>query len=355
MKVESTLRRKAPFDRESHELVPERDPGRIDDQHPGSDTLVDERRRRFGQRLEEPWLDVLRNDRSGTDQLPGFPAEPHGTREHGICDRGGYRFLAGRQHLDDEEGIAAGPAVELLVVEHRSRRQLRDRGARQWPETESPDGTARRELAEHAPEGVVGRELIAVAREHECGDALDSPCEQAEDIERCLVGPVDVVEDEDGSWPTRELVRERRRDLVRLSAFPQQLLQRTIGPLGRCEERPERPRREERIAGSPQHPGRILSLDERPEEARLADAGLAGDEQQLPGAAAANSRERLLEELELGAALDERRSWTGCGRACHVSWCTNKPPRLKQPLTNPVTLRYLKIGGRWRDHAPVDS
>jgi hypothetical protein len=98
---------------------------------------------------------------------------------------------------------------------------------------------------------------------------------------------------------------------VRQPAVPEQLVQLTALALGRSEERTEWTRREERVTGSPEPVGGATRIDERPEEARLADARLAGYEQQLPGAVVADVLERLLEELELAAALDEGRGGSG--------------------------------------------
>jgi hypothetical protein len=46
-------------------------------------------------------------------------------------------------------------------------------------------------------------------------------------------------------------------------------------------------------------------------EARLTDAGLAGDEQQLPTLPVMDAHERLMEEVEFVAALDEHRGGSG--------------------------------------------
>ena len=77
-------------------------------------------------------------------------------------------------------------------------------------------------------------------------------------------------------------------------AVRDELVQLGPGRLGDIQERPQRAWHEERVARSPQH-ARAAPDGERPEEARFADAGLAGDEQQLTGAAAAVTDDGVLE------------------------------------------------------------
>jgi hypothetical protein len=57
-------------------------------------------------------------------------------------------------------------------------------------------------------------ELVAVAHEDEGGNALYPAPEQANDVERCLVRPVDIFDDEHGRGISAELAHQRGRDLV---------------------------------------------------------------------------------------------------------------------------------------------
>jgi len=86
-------------------------------------------------------------------------------------------------------------------------------GQRRQPET--PCGRRRCQHAEHDPGRVVSVELvIPEARDHECGCALDPAPDEPEDVERGLVRPVDVLEDQDGR-AVLELGHQRRDDVVR--------------------------------------------------------------------------------------------------------------------------------------------
>ncbi len=72
------------------------------------------------------------------------------------------------------------------------------------------------------------------------------------------------------------------------------------------EQRPERPWREERVAGAPEDSRRSrLLLAELPDEHRLPHSRLAADEHEPPLRGRRDSRERLGEQRELPGALEE--------------------------------------------------
>ena len=79
------------------------------------------------------------------------------------------------------------------------------------------DRRTRGELAEHDPQRIGDVELVvAVAGDDERGHRLDPAGEQAEDVERRLVGPVHVLEHEDGRAPSAAAPRASAADdLVR--------------------------------------------------------------------------------------------------------------------------------------------
>jgi hypothetical protein len=96
--------------------------------------------------------------------------------------------------------------------------------------------------------------VVAIRRDEERGHRLDPAREELEDVECRLVRPVDVLEHEDRPGPRLQLVSQRRHDLVRHRAALDELLQLAVRLLGDTEQRPERPRREKRIAGAPEDP-----------------------------------------------------------------------------------------------------
>jgi hypothetical protein len=113
------------------------------------------------------------------------------------------------------------------------------------------------------------------------------------------------------------LVRERRHHLVRHRATLDDRLELATGPLGDGEQRPERTRREQRVAGAPEDPRRPAALlAEPPHEGRLADPRLAADQQDMPPRAALDGLQAIDEPRQLGATLeqDTRRARAGTSR-----------------------------------------
>jgi hypothetical protein len=105
---------------------------------------------------------------------------------------------------------------------------------------------------------------VAERRDHEHTRALDLPSEDADRVERRLVGPVDVLEDDD-QRPRRCAVEKRGDDLVGAAV-------RELGQ-GR-----ERMRREQRLALARPDLGVRLLVAEAPDDRCLPDTRLAGKE-----------------------------------------------------------------------------
>jgi len=84
--------------------------------------------------------------------------------------------------------------------------------------------------------------VVAVAGENEGGNALHLARQQAQHVERRIVGPVEVLEHEHGRAPAGQLTDERARDLVRAGLPGDELLELATGHLGDVEERTERAR-----------------------------------------------------------------------------------------------------------------
>ena len=125
--------------------------------------------------------------------------------------------------------------------------------------------------------------VVAVAGEDERGHALDLARQQAQHVERRLVGPMEVLEDEDGWAPPGQLADERAGDLVRPGLARDELLELAAGHLGDVEERAERARREQALARTPEDARRVAApIAERAQQDRLAGARLAPDEDHRP-------------------------------------------------------------------------
>ena len=128
--------------------------------------------------------------------------------------------------------------------------------------------------------------IVAVAGDDEGWHRLHPAGEQPEDVERRLVRPVQVLEDEDCRGAFAQLVREGRHHVVWRTALHDRLELAADG-LSNGDERPERTWREKRVAGAPKDPGRLaVHFAELPHEGRLADTCFTADQQDLPARAA---------------------------------------------------------------------
>ena len=105
----------------------------------------------------------------------------------------------------------------------------RDRGARQRRQRE-PVHRAPGERAEQALQRVRRAELVvAEGQDEHRGQRLDPPRHVAEHVERRVVGPVDVLDDEHGRRRGRELGQDRGEDAVDGPAVGERRRQRAAG------------------------------------------------------------------------------------------------------------------------------
>ena len=117
------------------------------------------------------------------------------------------------------------------------------------------------------------------------GHRLDPPRHVAEHVDRRVVGPVDVLDDERRRRRGRELGHDRGEDAVDGAAVGERGGQRPAGLQRGVAQRAERPRRHQVVARRQQHPraaGRRVR--EGADHAGLADPGSAADEHDRPAA-----------------------------------------------------------------------
>ena len=274
------------------------------DEDPGRRALVEAREVAVQHGLEQPQLRPCRHDRDRVQQVPCPLPEPRHAREHGVAD-GVRDRAAGCEHLRHEERIAARLAVQLGPVrpapggEHRH-------GLERERLDGQPDDLARgRELAEQQLERVACAELVVPeAHGDRRGHRVDPAREQAQHVERRLVGAVDVLEHEQRRRLRRELDDERVGELVERRAAPERVGQPAAHAPGDLDERAQRPRRLERHAAAPQD-ARGARADGNPAQERgLADAGLAPDERE-PAGAVRGVRERGVQRLDQVGTLQQ--------------------------------------------------
>ena len=156
------------------------------------------------------------------------------------------------------------------------------------------------QVAEERRRGWLAPDLVVAKREDEQRRrAFDPAAEVLERVERRLVRPVDVFEHRDRRLRRGAPRGARRSSVVTLGVRGRRLGREAVEALDDVVHGPERPRREQRLAGAPDDADLVLvPCRERADERRLADAGLAAHEDDAPGA-----ETRALEVgVELGAA-----------------------------------------------------
>jgi len=137
---------------------------------------------------------------------------------------------------------------------------------------------------------VRGRHLLVAEGQHQHrGQVGEAAGDVPEHVERGVVGPVQVFDDQHGGAPRGEFGDGRTGDRVRLVAGDRR---------GECAggtgsgfaQRPERSRAQQVVAGAGEHAHAVVQRGpQRTNHAGLADPGLAGDDR---GATPAGGRRR---------------------------------------------------------------
>lgn len=153
---------------------------------------------------------------------------------------------------------------------------------------------------------IVGELVVTVGGNEKSREGGDPTRKEAEDVERGLVRPVHVLDNDDRRCPFAELVDECRGDALgdgsRLNEFAEVLTDRP----GDVCERAEWTRCEEWIAGATEDPGITRRpVAEELEERGLPDTSLAVNQDTTP-LAGQGLRQRPAQEAECGLSFEER-------------------------------------------------
>ncbi len=288
MEAQPASRLERLLDREPRQVVAELDRTRALSEHPRRERLLEGADVLARQRFEEPQLGARRGDGDGVEQRTRIVGETGRAGEHGIAH--GFRdgAVAAREHLRDEERVPAGQPVQLDGVDLPRGGQLGDGVLRERRHREPCDLGTRGELADHDTQRVSAVQVVPVRRQDEHRRPADLPRQQPERVERGLVRPVDVLEDDDRRRTGSDGPEQRSDHLGR--AAVECLAQISVRALGDIEERPERPGREEGVAAAPEHAHAETPVAKVADRGRLAHACLAGDQHE-----ATSSGPRLVE------------------------------------------------------------
>ena len=269
------------LDRPAGEVVAEDDGVVADLEDPRTSAGVDGRRargHRVGQQAQPGRTRDDGGDLGDRARLRSERADAHG---HGVADRDRDRAGRGGEHLGDEERVAArhlvqvargspGPAGERLDGRLGERRRL-----------DAPQDLGRDRPESPADLRPLG-ERLGPARHHEAAaGAREASSQERDEVERRVVGPVHVLDDEDRPR-AGQLVEDRGQQRLARPVGLERVGQRTAGVARHVAKRAERARRDERVARAPQDAARSDLLADRRDQRGLADPGLAADDHDAP-------------------------------------------------------------------------
>ena len=197
VKTRPLVQRQRLVDRLLGELVAEAHNLPLDLEHAACDALRD----RFG---------VTRSDLSQQRELGRMPkhggsvqdalraaGESSTTCEHGVTNRRWNVVTPGSDELRDVERIPARRPVHVHGIQTRCFRHLRYRVERQRRHTNLRD-ERRRHVPESASQRVRGHHfVVSIRRNDEDGQVPEAPPHDPEQIEGRLVGPMNVLQDDD--------------------------------------------------------------------------------------------------------------------------------------------------------------
>jgi hypothetical protein len=291
-----------PLDRPAGQLVPEPHVPGVGLEHAAPLGLVQGRHLAVEQRLDQPALGLPGD---GGEQLQGplgWLAQPAQSGQDGVPDRGRHLDPGVGQHLGHEERVAGRGRQHRPGVGVVAAGQLLDRAGRQRPQHQPPHLLGPERAQHPAQRMVVAQLVVAVGQQQHAGQGRDPPGQVADHVKGGVVGPVDVLDDHHRR-PAGQLPVDGAEHGVASGHRLHRPGQGAAGPTGHVPERAEGARCDQVVAGADEHPGVGRRLPcERPDEAGLADPGLARDEHDR-AATLHGSPERLPQPAKLGVPL----------------------------------------------------
>jgi hypothetical protein len=238
----------------------------------------------------------------GMYDLLRVPRQPGDPDEDRIPDRLRHANSVRRDHFADEERVPSGCPMECVRIDVRVFDQQLDRLDRQgrYAELEDPLGG---HVAKRKPKWVsVSDLLFAKGADQEHGQLPKAPADDAQEVERSLVRPVQIVDDNDSPGrPVAQHVQKRRQDPI--AAATVQIRLQAVYLRRDIDDRREGAGWDDRVARTPKRRGRRLAakgFDQR----RLADSRFTDNEDQPPIRTCFRKVRR--EALEQSATLQKR-------------------------------------------------
>jgi len=298
-------RRQRVLDRDARQLVAEEERAVGGVEQPRVQAFVQRRGGRRQQRVDQRALDARGHRRREPHDGLRRGRQPREARQHQVLHAARHAVGAVAQQLADEQRIAVRQRVQPGGRAHRRLRQRGDGVGRQRRQRQ-PRHLAGGQLAEQPAQRMRGRHLVVAPRHHEqARHAVDAAAQELQQVQRGVVGPVQVLED--GQHRAAAALQRRQHRVEQLGARVarlQQRAERDVDVARDVVQRRERVRRLERVAGAPPQRRVAAARGHRLEQRRFADAGLAADQHQV-AAAVARRGELAFERQQGGVALDE--------------------------------------------------
>lgn len=218
--------------------------------------------------------------RHGFDDRARHRAEPRHPGKNRVLHRGGDVGSC-CEHLGDVEGVAPGDHMEVIGIYSSLTGQCPYGVHAERLDIEPFDGASGGQVAEHHPQRVAGVDLIvAVGAHHHRIPLTDAAAEETKQVQGPLIGPVDILDDQhrrlNGALqPPHELGEH----LGSVRGQLQQVSHARVGVGCDVENRAQRPRSGEGVAGPDQNPDAGCGTPARlTNQTGLARSRLAGDQ-----------------------------------------------------------------------------
>ena len=229
--------------------------------------------------------------------------------QHRVLDGRRQLAAADREHLCHEEGVAARLAVESVGSTPVPAAIAATAAAENSRDLDAPYGRLGGDVAEHDADRVGRLQLLTpVGDDDQRRRPHHASREETDQVEGRAVGPVQVLEHEDGR-PTRYQRVQRRLEQPVALARAQQLPDAGVEVGRDVDQGSQGPGRGQRVTCPPEHPAAGLGSGVGPlaDEGRLARACLALDQEQP-----ARAGERLVEDTrhrldEVGSLRERHR------------------------------------------------
>jgi hypothetical protein len=310
------------FHRRAGQLVPKAEcGGAVRHQQPRVQALLQRGHVGLQQTLDQPAFDARRHHRSQPHDRLRAGAQARITCEHQVLHAARHGVDAAAQQLGDEERVALRQRMDARRRAQRAPRQHVHRLRRQALHVDARD-QARRQLAEQAAQRMFGADLVVAVRERQQHRrAVDAAADEANQIERGVVGPVHVL-DHPQHRPAAalQLGQHGIEQRAALRVGGEQRAKSHLGAARDVEQWCQWLRRLQRVARAPPQQRVAAPFGQDSQQAGLADAGFAGD----AGGVAAAARHRGEQRLELSQHTITLDQFQGCTPAVPRSQC--RPP-----------------------------